>query len=72
MFNRTNEMVDLHAFMYGIVRKPGETDNALATRVRALLEFRVPRENNQYLKLCYVLAKLGVMTAKRDLPVGII
>jgi hypothetical protein len=64
-------MAELEAMMemWGLARGIGETDEHLRVRIRSMLQW--PRyQNNQYMRLCYLLYKLGIQSASRDLPVG--
>jgi len=63
--------MDHIASCLGIARGPDETDKHLRKRLlRALLWPEAKTRNTQYLKLCLLLAKLDVKSARRDLPVG--
>jgi len=70
-FNYINKtVIENFAGLYGLSRLPGESDQQLATRIRALLEFGPKATEAQ--KLCYLLAKLGIRSAKKCLPVGVV
>ena len=52
-------------------RCPGESDAQFRTRVKLLMSVSY-RYDSGYLRLCLLLAKLRVDSARRDLPIGAI
>ena len=66
-----NQNLDIILGQWGITRGPGENDEHLRTRIRAMMEY--PKTMSaSYLRLCFLLARLGVDAARRDLPIGVL
>ena len=63
--------LDIILHNWGIVRGPGESDEHLRMRVKTAMLWPVTM-NHSYMQLCYLLLRLGVRSARRDLPMGTI
>lgn len=63
--------LDMMARDMGLVRTPGEDDAALRRKLVTSFKYK-PRPPLPYLRLCLLLYRLGVKSARRDLPIGVI
>jgi hypothetical protein len=65
----TNKELDVILFQWGVTRGPNENDDHLRQRLRAIMAY--PQTMNaHYLRLCLLLSRLNVESARRDLPIG--
>ncbi len=57
--------------IFGLQRMPGESDDELRRRLRVMLKLGADKFNLPFQRMCYLLAKLQVHSAKQFLPIGI-
>ena len=66
----TSKNLDAIMGQWGLTRGAGENDDHLRTRLKVAMTW--PQAMNaSYMRLCYLLVRLDVKSARRDLPMGV-